>query len=140
MAGAGGAPMIAPGEVQVLRVDRDYVPIAGCGEFRAVVWPGMGAQHRSLHYMRLEPGETTPTWRHPGEAVYYVVLGSGWFEDQNAGRRHEVHAGLIVHVEAGTSYAVTAREPLTCVGGPCPPDPRLYAEVPAGGAGERKAP
>lgn len=130
--------MTAPRDVQVLRVDRDYVPIPGCGELRAVVWPGMGAEHRSMHYMRLTPGETSHAWRHPGEAVYYVVLGSGWFEDRTTGQRHEVRAGLIVHVDAGTSYAVTAREALTCVGGPCPPDPALYAHVSMGGAGDRE--
>ncbi len=132
--------MIEPRDVQVLRVDRDDVPIAGCPELRAVVWPGMGAQHRSMHSMRLRPAETSQTWRHPGEAVYYVLRGSGWFEDRTAGQRHEVRAGLIVHVAAGTSYAVTAREPLTCVGGPCPPDPGLYAGVSAGGAGPRERP
>lgn len=132
--------MTAPREIQVLRVDSDYLPIPGCRELRAVVWPGMGAQHRSMHYLRLESGETSHTWRHPGEAVYYVVLGSGWFEDRAAGQRHEVRAGLIVHMDAGTSYAVTAREALVCVGGPCPPDPALYADVPRGGAGDRESP
>ncbi len=139
MAGAGGAPVTAPREVQVLRMGTDDVPIPGCDELRAVVWPGMGAQHRSMHYLRLEPGETSHTWRHPGEAVYYVVRGAGWFEDRAEGQRHEVRAGLIVHVDAGTSYAVTAREALTCVGGPCPPDPSLYAGVPMGEARDRRA-
>jgi quercetin dioxygenase-like cupin family protein len=129
-----------PREVQVLRVDRDYVPIPGCAELRAVVWPGMGARHRSMHYMRLEPGETSRTWRHPGEAVYYVVLGSGWFEDRTTGQCHDIRAGLIVHVDADTPYAVAAREALTCVGGPCPPDRALYAEVPMGGAGDWEGP
>lgn len=130
--------MTAPREVQVLRVDRDYVPIPGCEELRAVVWPGMGAQHRSMHYLHLKPGETSHTWRHPGEAVYYVVLGTGWFEDHHTGERHDVRAGLIVHVDAGTPYAVTARKALTCVGGPCPPDLAVYAGVPQGGAGDRE--
>lgn len=138
MADARGALVTAPGEIQVLRVDRDFVPIRGRGEVRAVVWPGMGAQHRSMHYVRLALGETSHTWRHPGEAVYYVLDGSGWFEDHTAGGRHEVSEGLIVHVSAGTSYTMTAREALTCVGGPCPPDPALYAEVPMGGADRRE--
>ena len=140
MAGAGGAPVTAPKEIQVLRVDRDYVPIPGCGELRAIVWPGMGAQHRSMHYLHLAAGETSHTWRHPGEAVYYVVLGSGWFEDRSAGQRREVRAGLIVHLEAGTSYAVTAWDALICVGGPCPPDSSLYAGVPRSGTGDREGP
>ncbi len=130
MAGAAGAVVSSADEIQVLRVDRDYVPLRGRGEVRAIVWPGMGARHRTMHHVRLAPGETSEEWRHPGEAVYYVLSGSGWFEDRTAKARHEVRAGLIVHVDAGTGYAISAREALTCVGGPCPPDPALYAEVP----------
>ena len=119
-------------EIQVLRVDRDSIALHGRGEVRAIVWPGMGAQHRTMHSVRLAPGETSDEWRHPGEAVYYVLTGSGWFEDRTTGARSEVRAGLIVHVESGTAYAMTAREPLTCIGGPCPPDPALYAETSRG--------
>jgi len=129
MAGSAGATVKDPSEIKVLRVDRDYVTLPGRGEVRAVVWPGMGAQHRSMHYIRLEGGETSDQWRHPGEAVYYVAAGDGWFEDRTVGQRHAIHAGLIVHVGAGTAYAITARAPLVCVGGPCPPDAALYTEV-----------
>jgi quercetin dioxygenase-like cupin family protein len=130
--GACGAVVRGGGEIQVLRVDRDCVALGGRGEVRAIVWPGMGARHRSMHSVRLAPGETGDEWRHPGEAVYYVLRGSGWVEDRTTGGRSEVRAGLIVHVEAGTAYAVTAREPLTCIGGPCPPEPALYAQVSRG--------
>ncbi len=122
--------MSRPDEIRVLRVDRDYVPLPRPGDVRAVVWPGMGARHRSMHYVSLAAGEAGAEWQHEGEAVYYVLSGSGWFEDRATGARHEVRAGLIVHVEAGTPYAMRAREPLVCVGGPCPPDPSLYAAVP----------
>ena len=126
MAVAAGATMSGANEIRVLRVDRDSVPLRGRGEIRAVVWPGMGARYRTMHYVRLAAGETSAEWRHPAEAVYYVLSGSGWFEDRTAKARHEVSAGLIVHVDSGTAYAMAAREPLTCVGGPCPPDPALY--------------
>ena len=129
MAGAAGPAVSGADEIRVLRVDRDYVALPGPGEVRAIVWPGMGARHRTMHYVRLAPGEASPEWRHPGEAVYYVLSGSGWFEDRTAGTRHEVIAGLIVHVASGTAYVMTARESLACVGGPCPPDPALYAEA-----------
>jgi quercetin dioxygenase-like cupin family protein len=126
VADTGGAVVSRP-EIQVLRVDRDYVSLRGRGDVRAIVWPGMGAHHRTMHSVRLEPGETSDEWRHPGEAVYYVLSGSGWFEDRTTGARHEVRAGLIVHVEARTAYTLTAQSALTCIGGPCPPDPALYA-------------
>jgi mannose-6-phosphate isomerase-like protein (cupin superfamily) len=61
--------------------------------------------------------------------VYYVLRGTGWFEDRTTGERHPVRAGLIVHVGRGTVYTMTAGDPLVCVGGPCPPDPSLYAGI-----------
>lgn len=80
--------------------------------------------------MCLPAGGTSDEWRHLGEAAYYVLSGSGWFEDRATGARHEVRAGLIAHVAAGTPYVMRAREPLVCVGGSCSPDPSLYAAVP----------
>jgi quercetin dioxygenase-like cupin family protein len=116
-----------PDDIRVLRVDRDSVPLRGRGEMRAIVWPGMGARHRAMHFIRLPAGETSDRWQHPGEAVYYVLRGSGWFDDRTTGERHDVRAGLIVHVGPGTAYTMTAQDPLVCIGGPCPPDPALYA-------------
>jgi quercetin dioxygenase-like cupin family protein len=116
-------------EIRLLHVDRDSIPLAGRGEVQAVVWPGMGARYRTMHYLRLAPGETSDEWRHDSEAVYYVLTGSGWFEDRTTDERHDVRNGLIVHIAANTSYAIVARESLTCVGGPCPPDPALYSRV-----------
>jgi quercetin dioxygenase-like cupin family protein len=140
MAHAAGAVMTAGGEIRVLRVDRDAVPLGGRGDVVAIVWPGMGARHRTMHCVRLADGETSDEWRHPGEAVYYVLRGSGWVEDRALGVRHEVRAGLIAHVDAGTPYVLRAREALVCVGGPCPPDPSLYARVPDARAASPEAP
>lgn len=133
MAGPAGPIVTGREEIRVLRADRDGVRLPGAGDVRAIVWPGMGARHRSLHYIRLGAGESTDRWRHPGEAVYYVLRGSGWFEDGETGEHHPVREGLIVHVGAGTPYRMVAEGGLTCVGGPCPPDPHLYRGVPLPG-------
>jgi quercetin dioxygenase-like cupin family protein len=116
-----------PDDIRVLRLDRDSVPLRGRGDLRAIVWPGMGARHRAMHSVRLPAGETSDRWQHPGEAVYYVLRGSGWFDDRTTGERHDIRAGLIVHIGPGTAYTMTAHEPLVCIGGPCPPDPALYS-------------
>jgi quercetin dioxygenase-like cupin family protein len=123
--------MSGPEEIQILRMDRDYVPIPGRVEVRAIIWPGMGARHRSMHSIRLHAGESSGEWRHPSEAVYYVLAGSGWFHDLTAGTGHGVRCGHIVHVAAGTAYTMTADAFLACIGGPCPPDPALYGEMTA---------
>jgi quercetin dioxygenase-like cupin family protein len=131
VAGAARAAVSRSGAIQVLRVDRDYLPLPGRGDVRAIVWPGMGARYRSMHYVRLPAGGESDDWRHAGEAVYYVLSGSGWLREPAAGERHEIRAGLIVHVQAGAPYGLRAREPLACVGGPCPPDFGLYPGAPA---------
>ena len=119
-------------KVQILRVDRDYVllPLAdGPGEVRAVVWPGVQARHRSMHYLALPEGARTVPQRHAGsEAVYYVIRGEGRFEDLDAGSSHAVGPGSVVLITPRNGYRIAAAptSELICIGGPCPPDPALY--------------
>ncbi|MGQ0549282.1 MAG: cupin domain-containing protein [Armatimonadota bacterium] len=121
--------------VQVLRADRDCVALPLTeegGEARAIVWPGVGARHRSMHYIALPAGGRTVPHRHAAsEAVYYVIRGEGAVEDLDAGSLHRVHAGSIALITPGNAYRIVAaaRTDLTCVGGPCPPDPALYASA-----------
>ncbi len=119
-------------KVQVLRTNRDYVAlplVEGGGEVRAVVWPGVGARHRSMHYIALAAGGRTVPQRHPdSESVYYVIIGEGMILDLDTGATHPVHAGSVVFMTLSTRYQIAAgpAAAMTCVGGPCPPDPALY--------------
>lgn len=128
-------------KVQVLRVDRDYVSLAlvdgAAGEVRAVVWPGMAARHRSMHYVSLPAGaRTLPHGHATSEAVYYVVRGQGVIEDLDLGATHAVGPGSFVLITPRSRYRIAAAQDqeLVCVGGPCPPDPQLYAGR-SGGSG-----
>ncbi|MGH2361437.1 MAG: cupin domain-containing protein [bacterium] len=122
-------------KTQVLRSDRDFVSlplVEGGGEMRAVIWPGMGARHRSMHYVTLAAGGQTVPHRHPdSEAVYYVISGQGVFLDLDTGTTYPVHPGSVVLMTPGTHYQITAASAavMVCVGGPCPPDPALYASI-----------
>jgi quercetin dioxygenase-like cupin family protein len=102
------------------------------GDARAVVWPGVGARHRSMHHITLAPGARTVSLRHPdSEAVYYVTGGAGAAHDLDTGTVHALRAGSVVFMTPGTRYRLAA-DPvtaMTCVGGPCPPDPALYASL-----------
>ena len=119
--------MSAHDRVKVL--DADSGPgvdlVAEGGSARAVVWPGVGAELRSMQRISLGPSGRTRCLRHPGEAVYYVISGSGSVRDETA--TEGLVEGSMIHVEPGTEYEVAAGpDGIELVGGPCPADPALY--------------
>lgn len=119
-------------EIRILALDEGPpVPIVESeGTAHAVVWPGMGAQLRSIHRIELGPGGGTIALRHPAEAVYYVMEGEGEAADLDAGDQQALRPGAMIHVEAQTTYALRAgRAGMLVVGGPSPADPSLYAGV-----------
>lgn len=128
-------------KTQVRHVGRDGLSLplvdGPDGDVRAVIWPGMGARHRSMHHVRLPAGARTVPHQHASaEAVYYIVQGRGIIEDLDLGRRHTVGAGAFVLITPRSRYriAAAADSELVCVGGPCPPDPELYTGRSGGSA------
>jgi quercetin dioxygenase-like cupin family protein len=113
-------------------VDRPDVALVGPegeGSARAIVWPGVGAQARTMHLVSLPAGAVSRELGHGGEAVYYVVAGTGVVRDADAGTTTDLIEGSMVHVEPGTRYAFAAgTDGLELVGGPGPADPDLYRE------------
>jgi mannose-6-phosphate isomerase-like protein (cupin superfamily) len=104
--------------------------VEGEGRAHAVIWPGMGAQLRSLQRIELGAGVRTRSMHHPSEAVYYVLGGSGQALDLDDGQAQPLRPGSMAHVEAGTRYRFAAgEEGMSLVGGPSPPDPALYEGV-----------
>ena len=104
--------------------------VDGDGEARAIVWPGMGARHRSMHRVRLGAGARTVTLRHSGEAVWYVVEGDGSVTDEDSGESQKIITGSMVHIGPGDGYRLVAGDgEMRLAGGPCPPDPALYAHL-----------
>jgi quercetin dioxygenase-like cupin family protein len=123
--------MDAAGEIQV--IDLDHGPkltiVDGAGHANAVIWPGMGAQLRSIHMIRLEAGSRTVELNHDHEAVYHVNEGSGDAVDIATGETQPLRRGSMIHIDPGTRYRVVAgSEGMAVVGGPSPPDPALYKE------------
>jgi quercetin dioxygenase-like cupin family protein len=102
--------------------------VEGEGVARAVIWPGIGAQLRSMHRISLAPGARTLPQRHPMEAVYYVLSGEGTVRDLKHPPARPLVEGAMVHVEPDTAYVLEAgAEGIEVLGGPCPADPTLYA-------------
>jgi quercetin dioxygenase-like cupin family protein len=101
--------------------------VSGEGEAFAVVWPGVGANMRSMHRIRLRAGSATVRMRHPMEAVYYVIAGEGAVRDADNGTSDPVVEGSMIHIEPGTAYVcVAGGAGMELIGGPCPADPELY--------------
>jgi mannose-6-phosphate isomerase-like protein (cupin superfamily) len=104
--------------------------VAGEGTARAVIWPGMGAELRSMHRISLAGRSRTIPLTHPSEAVYYVISGGGEAVDGDTGEGGALIQGSMVHVDAGTPYELVAGdEGMELIGGPCPADPSLYEGV-----------
>lgn len=116
--------------VQVVRGSGAAVPlplVASGGEALAVVWPGVGSRHRSLHRLLLSPGGHTIDLQHPSESVYYVRSGTATVTDGDNGEQHTLVEGSMVHVDPSTAHRFDAGEAgAEIVGGPCPPDPSIY--------------
>lgn len=104
--------------------------VAGHGAAHAVIWPGMGAELRSMHRISLAGEARTIEMAHPSDAVYYVISGAGEAVDRETGARGALIEGSMVHVDAGTPYELVARaEGMELIGGPCPADASLYEGV-----------
>lgn len=119
------------GRVAVLDADGacPRLPIVvGGGEALAVVWPRMGAEMRSMNRIRLDAGSATVRLKHPMEAVYYVIAGTGSAIDPDTGEAEALMAGSMIHIEPGTAYSFAAdrAEKIELIGGPCPVDHALY--------------
>lgn len=101
--------------------------IDGAGSARAIVWPGMGAQYRTMHHITLGPHASTVDQEHPGEAVYAILDGTAAIRDLVAGETETLTTGAMVHLDAHTRYSFSAGEHgAVILGGPCPPDAALY--------------
>jgi quercetin dioxygenase-like cupin family protein len=121
-----------PNRVRVLDADRGPALdiVEGSGSARAVVWPGVGAELRSMQIISLEDGARTVTLRHPGEAVYYVLRGAGEATDGAAEAGQPIAEGSMVHIGPETAYAFRAGPGgLELVGGPSPADADMYEGI-----------
>lgn len=136
----GGDAQTGDAAGRVAVVDASTGPELGIvesgGTARAVIWPGMGAELRSVHRVSLEPKGRTIVMSHESEAVYYVISGSGAVCEVDDAPTEALIEGSMVHIDAGDAYAFCASsEGMELVGGPSPADHSLYEGLGrAGGA------
>ncbi|MCP3476739.1 cupin domain-containing protein [Bradyrhizobium sp. CCGUVB1N3] len=106
------------------------IPIVeGVGNAKVVIWPGMGAFHRTFQLITLGEHSKTVQLCHPkSDAAYYVVTGQGVVIDIGTGATQELGEGGMVHIDANDRYQfVASSSGMKILGGPCPADESLYA-------------
>lgn len=107
--------------------------VVGEGMAAAVIWPGMGAIHRSFQTIDLGTKSSTVDLKHAAESAYYVRAGSGAVRDVTSGEAQDLIEGSMIHIASGDVYRFEAgSEGLRLIGGPCPADPKLYAAAKPG--------
>jgi len=99
------------------------------GQARAVLWPGNGARFRTFQIISLLEGGSTRPLRHASDCVYYVIGGEGEVVDLDSGEASALDEGTMIHIDAGDRYQLRSRAGVKLLGGPCPPDPELYAAL-----------
>ena len=119
-------------QIVIRQLKDEHLPlpiVSSGGEARALLWPGMGSTQRSLHYIRLGPGqESVPLVHSTSEAVYFVMAGRGEVLDLDETKRFVLAERNTFFITPGTHYQIRALSDLVVVGGPCPPDLALYEQ------------
>lgn len=110
------------------------IPIVeGEGNAKVVLSPHNGAAFRSFQLVTLKKNARTIGLRHASNCVYYVIEGAGAIVDAAAGSRIDLTEGHMVHIDAGDPYRIEAGPVgIKVLGGPCPPDLSLYANMTSG--------
>lgn len=138
--GGGGDAIEAGSDVAASRVvivdSASALPeldiVDGEGQVKVLLWPGNGAEHRSMHWHHLEDGSALVPLCHPSDCVYYVLGGSGEVIDADSGESQPLRGGSVVHIDRNDRYHIRATGgTIEFVGGPCPPDPDLYLRITA---------
>ncbi len=109
--------------------------VEGQGNAQVVLWPGNGAKYRSFHLFSLDKSDRTVELSHESDCVYYVMHGSGTVLDLATDDRQPLGEGTMIHIDAADRYRIEAGEDgIKFLGGPCPPDEKLYADLKTAGS------
>lgn len=114
-------------DLVVLREPKSLDIVERGGVAFALAWPGTGSLSRAMHRIDLEAGGRTKLLCHPGEAAYTLARGTAEVEEPQ-GQTQQLAAPSVLYVPPDAAYRFSSSEGATIFGGPCPPDPDLYAD------------
>lgn len=115
--------------------DCPEIPLVdGKGNAKVILWPGNGAEFRSMQLFTLEKGDRSVPLKHTNDCVYYVIEGAGTVESVPEKVSQPLVEGSIIHIDSNDEYRILAgADGIRFLGGPCPPDEALYANLSAAG-------
>jgi mannose-6-phosphate isomerase-like protein (cupin superfamily) len=107
--------------------------VEGEGNAKLVLSRHNGASFRSFQLVSLAGGARTIELSHSSDCAYYVIEGEGAIIDATSLARFDLSEGHMVHIDAGDRYRIeSGTAGMKVIGGPCPPDEALYANVTSG--------
>lgn len=124
----GDAPHAADGPPAAVRVFdplQDGIPMPMIARRSwLVIAPHTGARYAVMNLVELAPGEANRPHVHPAsEDSLFVLEGSGWAYDLDAGERVALSPACALVVPPGVRHVVEAGpQGLRSIGGPVPPD------------------
>lgn len=105
--------------ISVLQWDEDSVCtplIERAGSAKAVARPDVGARHRMVNVITLDPGGRTKSLRYDDEAVYYIESGSCQFHAGSVA--YPLEQGAVAFLPPGVEHVCEAIVRTTLIGGP----------------------
>src|SRR3989442_13819459 len=111
--------------IRILDPLTDGVPMAMITrQARLVISPHMGARYAVMNVVILAPGENNDPHMHvASEYSMFLLSGSGWVHDLDAGARLPVEAGCALLIPPGQRHTVgEGPQGVMSVDGPVPPD------------------
>lgn len=116
--------------ISIFRIEdgREFTEMGATMRF--VVWPGVGAELLTMHYLVITPGESFENHRHPHSAdIISVIQGEGVLITD--GEEHVIRRGDVVYVPPGVDHGMRndGTETLVSVDSQAPPDPVIYSRI-----------
>ncbi len=116
--------------ISIFRIEDGHKFTEMGATMRFVVWPGVGTDLVTMHYLVIQPGESFRNHVHPSSAdVISVIQGEGVLITD--GVEHAIRKGDVVYVPPGVDHGMRndGTEALVSVDSQAPPDPVIYGRI-----------
>jgi quercetin dioxygenase-like cupin family protein len=116
--------------ISIFRIEDGHLFTEMGATMRFVVWPGVGADKGTVHYLMIEPGEQFANHVHP-ESVDMITVIQGEGILITDGTEHRICKGDVIYVPPGVDHGMRndGNDTLVSVDSQAPPDPVIYSRI-----------